>query len=611
MHISFGSSIARGLAALLVLSALHGRAFGQGVDGASVFSTQCSSCHTQGADPRAPGMDALRLRKPEAVIEALMTGAMRVQGSRLSGSERRAVAEFVTGRALGTDASGTRIGRCGSVRPMLDVEKAPAWNGWGASPSNTRFQDTQQAGLTALQVPKLTLKWAFGFPDTSAAWAQPSVAGGRLFVGSQSGMVYSLDPATGCSYWSFAAHGGVRTAISIASQPARPGRSVAYFGDTSSTVYAVDAASGEEIWSRKIEVHPLARITGAPTVFENRIYVPTSSYEESQAGNPGYACCTFRGSVTALDAETGAVIWKRYTIDDEPVRQAPNAGGKSLLGPSGGGIWSSPTIDPKRRTLYVGTGNAYSGPAVPTTDAVLALDLQTGAVKWAQQLTPNDVYVSGCGGSSSNRNCADNLGPDHDFGQAPILTTPPGGRDLIVIGQKSGVGWALDPDQKGAVVWQYRAGQGGVLGGMEWGSAVDADHAYFPVSDINIVNHQPGGLHAVHLKTGERAWFAPPQPKCNEPACNGAQSAAITVIPGAVFSGANDGWLRAYSAATGAIIWEFDTNRVFKTVNGVEAKGASMIGPGPIVVGGMLYVTSGYGAFGGRPGNVLLAFGVE
>jgi len=238
------------------------------------------------------------------------------------------------------------------------------------------------------------------------------------------------------------------------------------------------------------------------------------------------------------------------------------------------------------------------------------MDLKTGAIKWTKQATPADIYVSGCG-RGANPNCPDTNGPDVDFGSAPILATRADGRDLIVIGQKSGVGWAFDPDKQGEVVWQYRAGEGGVLGGIEWGSAVDGAHAYFAVSDIT--RPKPGGLHAVALASGERVWVAaPPAAKCGSGrGCNSAQSAALTVIPGVVFSGSNDGALRAFSTKDGSVLWEFDSNREFSTVNGVRARGASMIGPGPAVAGGMIFVSSGYGAFGGRAGNVLLAFGVN
>jgi polyvinyl alcohol dehydrogenase (cytochrome) len=463
--------------------------------------------------------------------------------------------------------------------------------------------------LTVADLPRLRLKWAFGFPDASSAWAPPTVSGGRVFVGSQNGTVYALSNSSGCVWWTFSAAGGVRTAVAVGASDPATGRTALYFGDTAAQAYAIDADTGRQLWVRKVEEHPLARITGSPTLYQGRLYVPVSSYEESQGADARYACCTFRGSVVALDAATGAVAWKTYMIPEEPRPRGTSTAGVTLWGPSGSAIWSAPTVDPARGALYVATGNAYSGPAHPSSDAVVALDLSTGAIRWMRQATPGDVYLTGC--RSGNPNCPDRNGPDLDFGSPPMLARSAAGRDLLVIGQKSGIGFAMDPDKAGEIVWQYRAGQGGVLGGIEWGSAVDGERAYFAVSDM--LSPQPGGLHAVALATGERVWAAPPAAvKCAAGrGCNAAQSAAVTAIPGAVFSGSNDGALRAYSTADGSVVWEFDTNREFQSVNGVAARGASMIGPGPAIAGGMIYVNSGYGAFGGRPGNVLLAFGVD
>jgi polyvinyl alcohol dehydrogenase (cytochrome) len=401
----------------------------------------------------------------------------------------------------------------------------------------------------------------------------------------------------------------------------RPGSGVggvaAYFGDATPSAYAIDAANGDLLWTRRVDEHAAAHVTGTPTLYQDRLYVPVSSGEEGQGGNARYECCTFRGSLVALNAATGAVVWKTYTIADEPKPIGKNNSGTTRWGPAGAAIWSSPTIDAKRHVVYAATGNMYTEPQQTTSDSVIAFDMDTGKIVWSSQVTPTDVFVTGCNLPTA-ANCPHEVGPDFDFGNAPILATlgtlgsVSGGRDLIIIGQKSGVGWAMDPDKRGAVVWQYRAGKGSALGGMEWGSAVDGGRAYFAVSDT-IGSNAPGGLHAVDLGTGERVWFSPPaSPKCGSGrGCNAALSAAITVIPGVIFAGSNDGALRAYSAKDGAMIWEFDTNRDFETVNGVAAKGASINEAGPTVAGGMVFVNSGYGTLGGRPGNVLLAFGTE
>ncbi len=573
--------------------------------GESLFQGHCSGCHNDAPEARAPAPEVLKQRSAAAILDALANGAMRVQGATLSGPERRAIAEYLAGESVVGDATGAAIGRCnGPARFKLDA--GPAWNGWGASLANERRQPAAAAGITAQQLPGLELKWALGFPDATSSWAQPTVVGGWVFVGSQNGTVYALDARTGCIHWYFSADGGVRSAISVG---ANKGGAAVYFGDTAAQAYALDAASGRLLWRTKLETHPLARITGAPALFRDRLYVPMSSYEESQGARPDYPCCTFRGSVSALDAHTGKVLWRTYMIADEPRERGKSSSGVTLYGPAGASIWSSPTVDAKRGLIYVGTGNTYAGVAAPTSDAVVALTLY-GRIKWIKQLYPQDVFITGCRAKSRNPNCADQSGPDYDFGNSPILTALPNGKSAIVIGQKSGFGWALDPDREGEILWQYRAGAGGALGGIEWGSAVDDEHAYFAVSDI--FSPAPGGLHAVSLQTGERAWYAPPSaPNCAAGRlCSSAQAAAISVIPGVVFSGSNDGTLRAYSTLDGAILWEVDTDHEFQTVNGVAARGASMLGPGPTIAGGMLFVPSGYGGFGGRPGNVLLAFGL-
>ncbi len=380
------------------------------------------------------------------------------------------------------------------------------------------------------------------------------------------------------------------------------------FGDLRATVYAVDLATGEQLWSLKVEDHAWARITGGSTLFEGRLYVPVSSFEELPGARPDYPCCTFRGSVVAIDATTGKQIWKTYTIPEAPAIVGKNAAGTPLWKPAGAAIWAAPTIDAARRRVYVATGNAYTEPAAPTTDAVLALALDTGAVQWISQVTPSDVFLVGC--KAGNANCPDDAGPDFDFGNSPILRRLANGRTVIAIGQKSGVAFGLDPDNKGAVLWRYRAGQGSALGGIEWGSAADDRVMYVPVSDVLHAN--AGGLHAVSLGSGERIWHTPaPGLSCKGGlGCSAAQSAAISVIPGVVFSGAVSGHLRGYDSSDGKVIWEVDTARDFATVNGVAASGGSIDGPGPTIAGGMVFTGSGYGRWRGRPGNVLLAFGL-
>ncbi len=582
--------------------------------GATIFRARCASCHEASAGSpeasRAPSREALRGRSRESIIAAMSTGgSMAPMATGITAVEKAAIAAFLS--PIAEPLADPTLGRCAVVPATLpDPAKLPQWNGWGNGPDNARFQPATAAGLTAQRVPKLTLKWAFGIPGATSVSAQPTVFAGRLFLGSETGVVYALDAATGCAYWQFKADAGVRSAISVGPiAGTKPVRYAAYFGDFRSNVYAVDAATGERLWSLKVEDHASARITGAPALVDGRLYVPVSSLEELPGARPDYPCCTFRGSVVAIEASTGKQIWKTFTIPEEPRMAGTNAKGTPLWKPAGAAVWTSPTVDLARKVLYVSTGNAYTEPAAPTSDAVLALSLDTGAIQWVSQVTPDDVYVVGC--KPDNDNCPDDVGPDFDFGNSPILRSLPNRRSVLVIGQKSGVAYGMDPDRKGAVIWKYRAGQGGALGGIEWGSAADERVMYVPVSDV--LSAEAGGLHAIGIGSGERIWHTPAPPLACKGGlgCSGAQSAAISVMPGVVFSGSVDGHIRAYDTGDGRIIWDFDTARDFDTVNGVRASGGSIDGPGPVVAGGMLYTGSGYGRWRGRPGNVLLAFAVQ
>ncbi len=595
--------------------------------GEVLFGSECATCHVGGGDNRAPALETLRQMPADAVLTALTTGRMSAQAQHLSPADRIAVAEFVTGKAVSVSQPVAQGGQCdeksdaksrGSAESLAaglgdGLAAKASWNGWGGTPAGSRF--TESGGISAADLPRLRLAWAFGFPRALSARTQPTIVGDWLFTASETGEVFALEAKTGCTRWSYQAKAGVRGALSVTALGS--GKFGVYFGDGQANAYGLDAVTGKELWTMKVESHPNASVTAAPVVYEGRVYVPVSAVgEESRGQDPTYACCSFRGSVSAIDGRSGELLWKSYTITQEPAPRGKSSTGVELLGPAGAGVWGAPTLDAKRGVLYVGTGNGYAGPEQKEMNAVIAIDLKTGAHKWVQQTVPKDVWLGRCQSQSNakgtqvNPNCPDEEGPDFDFSAAPLITTTRSGRDLIVIPQKSGVIWALDPDKGGEVVWQFRYGQGSGLGG-QWGAAADGVNAYIGTGDAFSPN--PGGMHAVSLETGKLAWAMPPQPKlCGTVrGCSGSQAGAISAIPGAVFSAGGDGGLRAYASSDGSILWTFDTNRPFKTVNGVDANGGSIDGPGVVVSGGMLYVNSGYGGIAGRPGNVLLAFRVE
>jgi polyvinyl alcohol dehydrogenase (cytochrome) len=603
------------LSGALLLSSLGAfTTLAQTTDGEAVFDRACASCHVE-PDPatRAPDLEALRRFAPEAILTSLMTGKMFRQGSELSDDERVAVAGFAAGRAVGTVGASLASGRCEQrPRALTAADLAGAWNGWGGDIENRRYQDSTRAGLSAADLPRLRLKWAFGFPGVNSVRAQPTIVGGRVFVGSEAGDVFALDAESGCTLWAFHAQSGIRAAVSIGPYRAAEGdrRLAAFFADQRAFAYAVDAETGTEIWRVRVDDHTYASSTGSPTLYDGRLYVVASGVgEEGQGGRPGYSCCTFRGSVSALDADTGERVWKTYTVP-EPERRGTSSEGQPLYGPAGGGVWAAPSIDVERQRIYVATGNGYADPPQLTTDAVLALDLTDGELLWAFQPLAGDVWAGGCGrgGAAANPNCPENMGPDHDFSMPPVLAEQADGEDVLVIAQKSGMVYGIDP-ATGGMAWQYRASAGGGLGG-QWGMAVDGPRAYV---GVNGPGSAPGGVRAVATATGEELWSTPAEaPLCaGERGCSQAQGAAVTAIPGAVIAGSMDGGIRAYAAETGEILWRFDTNRSFATVNGVPANGGAMDGPGAAVASGMLYINSGYISLIGRPGNVLLAFGLD
>lgn len=551
---------------------------------------------------RAPEPEALRQMSKASIRTALDSGRMKWEGKFLSKAEKVAVIDYLGRPDVATTASAKAF----CARDLDPPPNPPVWTGWGVDPHNSRFQPAASAGLDRERVRDLKLKWAFAFPGAAATFGQPTSFAGRLFVGSEDGTVYSLDAATGCIWWSFRASATVKTAISIGNQ----GRT-AFFGDTNGFVYALNVGDGSVAWRVHPEPHAAARITGSPLLVDTRLYVPISSGEEGAAADPRYPCCTFRGSLVALDTASGKTIWQTYTMDETAHPTRKSAQGVQYWGPAGAAVWSPPTADLKHHVIYVATGNNYSGPPTAASDAVIAIDMNSGKKLWSRQFTPKDLWNSGCVAEQKD-NCPEQRGDDFDFGAPPIFKTLADGQDILLLAQKSGWVYALDPRRRGKLLWKTKIGHGGPLGGIQWGGAVGTRYAYFPLSDYD--DSHPlagGGLFALDLRNGKKVWYAaPPQPACAGAfGCSAAQMAPPTAIPGVVFAGSLDGHLRAYDSHGGSVIWDFDTAQEYSTTNGFKAHGGSMNGSGPTIVSGMVYVNTGY--TNAMAGNVLLAFSAE
>jgi polyvinyl alcohol dehydrogenase (cytochrome) len=575
--------------------------------GFAVFQQHCVSCHGNPAFERAPSPAALRSMSPERIYTALTTGIMKSVGDTLNDADRRRVAESLAGQFLGSAKAGDSASmpnRCTANPPLHDVPGSD-WNGWGNDAANTRFQSAAAAGLDAATVPNLKLKWAFGFPGGTSAFGQPAVVGGRVFVGSDIGYVYSLDAATGCVYWSHRTEAGVRTAMTLGRISVQgKSRYAVFFGDLKANAYAIDAQTGAAIWKTHIEKNFATRVTAAPALYQGRLYVPISAWEGFQARVLDYPCCTATGSVSALDANTGRIIWKTYTIAEHPKPTHKNSRGVQQWAPAGVPVWNTPTVDPLHHAVYVGTGDASTYPAPPSTDAILALDMKSGKRLWTHQVYEGDSFIVGCAGAGKTENCPEVVGPDWDVPMSPMLKRLEDGRTLIIFETKPGDILALDVGQRGATVWhvdrQVPGQSGNTNRGALWGGALDDRNVYLPGG--------PAGIAAFGIGDGQRRWLARPgvteNPKVQ-------YSAAVTAIPGVLFACASDGGLWALSSDDGHPLWSYQTAHPYTTVNAVPAHGGSISSAGATVAGSMLFVGSGYGVVMDTPGNVLLAFGVQ
>jgi polyvinyl alcohol dehydrogenase (cytochrome) len=486
------------------------------------------------------------------------------------------------------------------------------WNGWGRDVDNSRYQP--EPALRASDVDKLKLKWAYGY-QSGSEFGQPTIVDGRVFSTSSAGRVYSIDAKIGCTYWTFDAPVGSRTAVTIAelgqsrhaALPKKLKRSLAHldvikapaaalFGDDSGAVYALDAQRGTLLWRTQVDSHPLARVSAAPALYNERLYVAMSSTEDAEATVPGYACCTFRGSVTALDVASGKILWKSYTVLEEPQPTRKSAQGVQEYAPAGAAVLTAPTIDAKRRVLYIGTGPSMTSPEQSLTDAIAAFDLDDGKLRWVKQLTRSGELA----GSS--------------FMSSPVLRTLSTGNQIILAGQKSGAVYALDPDHGGEILWQTHLGgsPGGATaaasgsGGIAWGLAADHRNVYVALTGtLATPANDLGSLSALDMKTGIARWHAPtPAVPCawSDAPCLHGGSQAVSVMPGSAFSGTLDGQLRAFSTIDGKVQWVFDAGRSFSTLNGIMARGGPLDHGGATIVNGAVYVNSG---------NALLVFTVD
>lgn len=619
-------------ASVLLSSNLYAAELSNGQKGEQLYKTYCAACHDIGVD-KAPKVDDLKSLSHSQILLTLEIGRMQPQAAALNKDQKSWVAEYLAG-GTEVDNSWLESARCEAYPQNTQANSKVYSANWAIGEHNNRLQTAELAGITKSNVSKLKLKWAFGFNKVTNMRNQPVYTEDALYVGSKSGHVLALDPNSGCVKWQAQTASGVRSSIVLGEYQ---GQRALFFADELANVYALAATDGKKLWKTNVGLFPTSIVTGTPYYHKGRLLVPISSYEVAAAGMPGYPCCRSHGAVLSLNAETGETQWAWHATEQAKMI-GKTSQGVPMFGPSGAVVWTSPTVDEQRGLVYFGTGENTSKPATDTSDAVVALDLNSGQLKWKFQALENDVWNAAClnGGEA----CPKDAGPDFDFGASIILSQMPNGKPVILAGQKSGEVFALDPDNKGELLWRNRLSMGTTNGGIHWGMVQYKDQVFVPLADPErkIKGYTPKpGLYALDIVSGKVNWAQPVSRECAfdynfapkiglEQVRNGKKrslqdryacswyyglSAAPTAVPGIVFAAGLDGKLRAYDMDNGEILWRTNTATSFKTVNGLDAHGGAIDVDGPVIGNGMLFINSGYSMFGQLPGNVLLAYELE
>ena len=588
--------------------------------GKAVYDQACAACHDKPTETRSVPFETLRGMRYGAIRFALTEGKMKPQAAGLSESQVSLLTDYLVGRQV-IDDSWIGAMQCPADR-RIDFTAPATVTGFGFERQNHRALSKEQAGLATADFSAMEVAWAIGFPQATTMRSQPAVVGKTLFLPvGDNARVFAIDISTDrpCLHWVYTSDVPLRSGAGYGEIPGSK-RKVLVFNDAAARIHLIDAATGKLIWKKHVGIMPLSNTTGTPVIYGDRVYVPLSASEINVGGDDSYECCKTHGAFTALDVKTGRTVWFTHTmVDAKPVRDRGD--GKMMWGPSGAPIWTSPALDLKRGLIYVGTGEATSAPAADTTDSILALDMKTGKIRWKFQATADDIFLTTCMARPKNLNCPrEGRLLDHDFGASVVIAQRPDGRDIILAGQKSGTLWALDPDNRGKLLWSREFGKGSPIGGIHWGLAFDGTRVFTPIHNFpgpdGLDPNQTPGLHAVDVETGKVLWSFEAKSDCSGDravrlkGCKGniGMSAAPTVIDGVIVQGSVDSLLRVFNRETGELLFTFDTARSFPTVNGVPGTGGAIDNASIVAANGYLFFNAGYGLFGGQnPGNVFMA----
>jgi polyvinyl alcohol dehydrogenase (cytochrome) len=488
--------------------------------GKRVFEENCASCHDNPEQSRAPGTASIRELNRSTVKYALELGYMQQQARNLTPEERAELIDWLP-RDEGKADEWVAKARCPVKLRKVNLDNAARTAvTFGVDDGNNRNQSARQVGLTKADMPKLELAWAVAFPNTPTMRSQPVIVGDTIFIATtDSARLYALDSGTGCVKWQYASDLSLRSSLTFAEKTAKsPAMIIA--GDAAGFVHAVDATTGEKVWVSDAKLTRYNRITGAPVVHDGKVFAPVSAIEVNYANDDAYECCKGQGALVAFDLASGARLWTGTTMDPATPQRLSRTGTQQW-GPSGAIIWSTPVIDARRKALYAGTGENVSWPATDTSDSIIAYDMDTGARRWVFQATKSDIWNYACGRKSANCDFPGEYhSPDFDFGATSMLVKKPDGKELVIAGQKSGVVWALDPDDNGKLVWSNRVGRGSANGGVHWGMAYDGQRIFVPLNDPSTSEDLPNsgpGVMALDPTSGEVVWsYKPTRRDCGD-----------------------------------------------------------------------------------------------
>jgi polyvinyl alcohol dehydrogenase (cytochrome) len=511
-------------------------------------------------------------------------------------------------------------------------------NGFAFGPGNTRNQPSAiHSGNVAQLQPAMT----FVAPDATGKRGALAATQQTIYFSEGSDIV-ARHRESGCEYWRYRIsprmilfkEANLVRSSAIEFLPPHNGRQALIFaGDNFGKVYALDAATGAVAWQRFVGTHSRHMVTGSFQIHDGVLFVPLSSVEVATTLTDIFGiCCKSHGVLQALDAYTGEVRWTYHTGAPAKYHAATHS-----YAPSGMSIWGVPMVDAARGQVLIGTGQNFSRPTTGNSDAIVALDIKTGEVRWVFQATANDAYNVTCDTPEVDGHCDKPIGPDYDFGAPPVLAKLPSGGQAVIAGSKNGVVYSLNPDT-GTLNWSTKVGAGGIYGGIHWGLAVDDQRVYAAVTDLAgdktqlvdflrllgdgksphlrpSIGAQPG-VHALDLVTGAVRWKRQFQHQYEGETYNSAYSAALAVTNDVLFAASLNGVVRALRTSDGAELWAFDTAIPVVDVDGDAGNGGTIDSVGAIPAGGELFVNSGYSNFGDRSpwqagfGNALFVFRV-